>query len=152
MVRWNANGGEDFPVASCYNGYANLRNTFGPPCRFYEAFGLVWKAGVPFKIKAFGWRLLADRLPTKDLLMNRGIPTPLALLKCSFCGMEPETRDHSFFACNLVKNIWRGIAFWTGKRVIEDNECLSSFMDWRLFCKSIKVDEKKMDLIWFATT
>ncbi|XP_058746494.1 uncharacterized protein LOC131619412 [Vicia villosa] len=94
-----------------------------------EAFGLVWKAGVPFKIKAFGWRLLANRLPTKDLLLKRGISISLAHVNCAFCGMEPETRDHSFVACNLVKNIWKGIAFWIGKRGIEDNECYSSFMD-----------------------
>ncbi|XP_058765740.1 uncharacterized protein LOC131639261 [Vicia villosa] len=152
VVRWSANGGEDFSVASCYNGYANLRIPFGPPCRFEEAFRIVGKVGVPFKIKAFGWRLLENRLPTKDLLLKRCIPIPLAHLKCAFCGMEPETRDHSFVACNLVKNIWRGIAFWIGKRGIEVNECYSSFMDWRSFCKSIKLEEKKVDLIWLATT
>lgn len=52
VVVCDANYEESFSVASCYDGYARLRNTFGPSFRFDEAKGLVWKAGVPFKIKA----------------------------------------------------------------------------------------------------
>lgn len=43
--------------------------------------------------------------------------------------MDPENRDHSFFTCHMVKNIWIDVAFLIGKRGIEEDECLSSFMD-----------------------
>ncbi|XP_058775765.1 uncharacterized protein LOC131650041 [Vicia villosa] len=129
VVEWEANREDGFTVASCYGRYASLQTYFGPPCKFDEVEGIVWKAGAPFKIKAFAWRLIATRLPTKDILLRRGIPFSFDNLKCSFCGLQSERRDHSFFACFLVKNIWLEIALWIGKEVIEKDECLSSFMD-----------------------
>ncbi|XP_058732609.1 uncharacterized protein LOC131604164 [Vicia villosa] len=121
-VEWEGNREEGFTVASCYGRYASMQTCFGPPCRFDEAKGFVWKAGVPFKIKAFAWRLNANRLPTKDLLVLRGIPFSFDNLKCSFCGILSENQDHSFFACLLVKNLWKEIAMWVGKEGIEEDE------------------------------
>ncbi|XP_058733701.1 uncharacterized protein LOC131605347 [Vicia villosa] len=150
-VEWMPNSSDGFSVASCYEVYASKRILYGPNCRFYEAKGLVWKSEVPFKIKAFGWRLLANRLPTKDLLVLRGVSIPFDNLKCSFCRFHLENRDHSFFACSYVKNIWKEIALWIGKGGIEKEESLSSFMDWHSFCKSKKIDVKKLDMVWLAT-
>ena len=70
---------------------------------------------VPFKIKAFGWRLFHNRLPMKDLLVARGMSFPLDELKCIFCGLSVETRDHFFFGCLVVKNIWSEISLWVSK-------------------------------------
>lgn len=72
-VEWILNREEGFKVASCYEVYASKRIMSGPNCRFHEAKGLVWKSDVSFKIKAFGWRFLANRLPTKDILVIKGI-------------------------------------------------------------------------------
>ncbi|XP_058725893.1 uncharacterized protein LOC131597201 [Vicia villosa] len=151
-VVWDHKGENYFLVASCYEPYACHRTLLGPFGRFFEARSLVWKADVPFKIKAFGWRLLANRLPTKDLLVLRGISIPSENLNCSFCHIVPENRDHYFFACPCVKRIWRDIAFWIGKDGIGEEESLSNFMDWHSFCKSKKVGVKKLDVIWLATT
>lgn len=114
VVRWEPNHEEDFLVASCYEGYVSLRTIFGPPCRYEEVKGIVLRSDVSFKIKAFGLRLVASRLPTKDLLVHKGISIPFDLLNCSFCGILEENRDHSFFGCRKVKNIWRDIGTWIG--------------------------------------
>ncbi|XP_058741973.1 uncharacterized protein LOC131614405 [Vicia villosa] len=128
------------------------RTPFGPNGRHFEVKNLVWKSVVPFKVKAFWWRLLANRLPTKDLLVLRGIPLSFDMVLCSFCKIDPENQDHSFFGCSFVKNIWRDIAVWIGKDGIGEEESFSSFMDWHSFCKSKKVLVKKVDIIWLATT
>ncbi|XP_058727085.1 F-box/FBD/LRR-repeat protein At1g13570-like [Vicia villosa] len=73
-AEWIPSRGDDFSVASCYEEYASYRIPFGPNGRHCDAKKLVWNSDVPFKIKAFGWRLLANRLPTKDLFVLRGIP------------------------------------------------------------------------------
>ncbi|XP_058751967.1 uncharacterized protein LOC131625086 [Vicia villosa] len=117
-----------------------------------EAFGLLWKAEVPFKIKAFGWRLFHNRLPMKDLLVLRGMSFPLEELKCTFCGQCVETRDHLFFGCLVVGNIWREIAFWVGKGAFLDEGCLSNFLDWHRYFDSLNVLDRKLDLVWLATT
>ncbi|XP_058747171.1 uncharacterized protein LOC131620178 [Vicia villosa] len=111
-----------------------------------------WKTDVPFKIKAFGWRLLANRLPTKDLLAIRGIPLSFDASLCSFCKIDSENRDRSFFSCSFVKNIWRDIAVWIGKEGLVEDESHSSFMEWHSFCISKKVLDKKVDIVWLAIT
>lgn len=122
LVEWNFNSDVEFSVASCYAFYATSHIPFDLPKMFYEAIELVWKSNVPFKIKTFGWRLLFNRLLTKDLLVFRGIPFPLDNLKCIFYGIDLEDCYHSFFNCNVVKLIWREIEFWVGKPDREE-EC-----------------------------
>ncbi|XP_058783876.1 uncharacterized protein LOC131658621 [Vicia villosa] len=151
-AEWSTSRCDDFSMASCYEEYASYRIPFGPNGRHCEAKKLVWNSDVPFKIKAFGWRLLANRLPTKDLLVLRGIPLSFDASLCSFCKIDPENRDYSFFSCSFVKNIWRDIAVWIGKEGIVEEESLSSFMDWYSFCISKKVLVRKVDIIWLATS
>ncbi|XP_058776004.1 uncharacterized protein LOC131650310 [Vicia villosa] len=129
MVGWTFNSEEDFSVASCYALYACFCIPLGPPNRYDEALGLVWKAEVPFKIKTFGWRLLVNRLPTKDLLMYKGISFPLNSLKCILCDLDMENQDHTFFNCKVSKKVWREITNWVGKSDSEKKECFSNFMN-----------------------
>ncbi|XP_058722176.1 uncharacterized protein LOC131593629 [Vicia villosa] len=150
-VEWSGSGGGSFFVASCYEFLAGFNYPFGPPNRFDVAKELIWKVQVPFKIKAFGWRLLINRLPTKDLLMCRGVSLSIENSLCAFCGTIPETCDHSFFKCKEAGVVWREIAVWVGKPVRGmEEECFQSFMDWYLFCKKKKVKEGKCGVIWFA--
>lgn len=71
-----------YSVASCYSRYALMCIPFGPPNRGDEAFELIWKMEVLFKIKAFGWRLFMNRLPTKYLLVYKGINLTSSNLNC----------------------------------------------------------------------
>ncbi|XP_058746298.1 uncharacterized protein LOC131619191 [Vicia villosa] len=128
-VMWIGGDSLDFTVASCYDFYERDLIPFGPYFKFDEAYRHFWKAEVPFKIKPFGWRLLLDRLPTKELLVFRGISIPLDKLMCTFCGYGVENRNHFFFCCRVVKDIWFEIALWVGKSVSAEGECLSNFMD-----------------------
>ncbi|XP_058734162.1 uncharacterized protein LOC131605881 [Vicia villosa] len=151
-VVWNGNSERDFSVASCYEHYEKSFISYGPLIKHAEAFDLLWDMDAPFKIKAFGWRLFHNRLPMKDLLEFRGMSLSSEDLKCIFCGISKESRDHLFFGCLVVKNIWNDIAFWVGKGVCYEEECLSNFMDWHLFFHSKLVLDRKLDIIWFATT
>ncbi|XP_058775271.1 uncharacterized protein LOC131649528 [Vicia villosa] len=151
-VVWNYSEDKAFSVASCYNLYNKLRIHYGPPNRNDGAFGLLWKLEVPFKIKAFGWRLFLNRLPVKDLLKIRGISISLDDSKCLFCGYCLETSNNLFFSCLVVKNIWSEVAIWVGKGDRVDDECLSNFMDWHLFFHSKKVKDRKLGVVWLATT
>ncbi|XP_058750747.1 uncharacterized protein LOC131623741 [Vicia villosa] len=151
-VEWNNSEDKVFSVASCYEFYNNLRFSYGPPNRNDGAFGLLWKLEVPFKFKAFGWRLFLNRLPVKDLLKIRGISISLEESKCVFCGLCLESCNYLFFSCLVVKNIWSEVAFWVGKGDTVDDECLSNFTDWHLFFRSKKVKDRKLGVVWLATT
>lgn len=150
-VVWLGTSDRTFSVASCYDMYEKSRLYFGPPNKDAEAFGLLWESVIPFKIKAFGWRLFHDRLPTKDMLVVRGLSFSLDEVKCKFCGNILETRDHLFFGCLVVKNIWSAIAFWVGKGDYFEEGCLANFMDWHSFFHRSSVEKLKLDIVWFAT-
>ncbi|XP_058766558.1 uncharacterized protein LOC131640167 [Vicia villosa] len=141
-----------FSVASCYRHFVSKRVPCGPFEKFNEVLSLIWKLDVPFKIKAFGWRFFVNRLPFKDLLLVRGIVLSQDNLKCVFCGIVPENREHSFLNCKVVEVVWRDISCWIGKpwRVMED-ECKKCFMDWYSFCKKKKVKVGKFGVVWLAT-
>lgn len=67
---------------------------------------------VPFKFKAFGWRLFLNRLSTNDLLMLSGMSFFLR---------------HFFFGCSVMKKIMKEIANWVGKEESMEEVCLSNF-------------------------
>ncbi|XP_058749849.1 uncharacterized protein LOC131622838 [Vicia villosa] len=151
-VEWFYNEETDFSVASCYSFLLKRLTPFGPPNKSDEAFGLLWKLEVPFKIKAFGWRLFLNRLPTKDLLLLRGISLPLDNIACSFCGVDLEKCRHTFFVCGVVKRIWNDIASWVGMGNMVEDECLPSFMEWHSFFIFKKVKRCKLGVVWLAVT
>lgn len=61
---------------------------------------------VPSKETIFTWRLLLDRLATRDALHKRGILTSNRDLCCVFCFKEVETGAHLFITCGFTKMIW----------------------------------------------
>ncbi|XP_058783403.1 uncharacterized protein LOC131658085 [Vicia villosa] len=71
-VFWSLDLVKGYSVSPCYSCYASSRIPYGPPNKFDEALELIWRLEIPFKIKAFAWRLFVNRLPTKDLLVYRG--------------------------------------------------------------------------------
>lgn len=48
------------------------------------ALHCIWDLKVPQKVKIFGWRLLQDRLPTRDHLGRRGIIVDSENCRCFF--------------------------------------------------------------------
>ncbi|XP_058725634.1 uncharacterized protein LOC131596917 [Vicia villosa] len=152
FVVWHGNSELGFSVASYYAFYERLCIPFGPHKKYKKVFGLVWKMEVSFKIKAFGWRLLHNKLPTKDLLVLRGISFSLDNLNCILGGSCSENRKHFFFGCWVLNKVWSEIAFWVGKEDSREEECWPNFIDWYLYFRSNKVKDRKLGVLWLATT
>ncbi|XP_058757153.1 uncharacterized protein LOC131630385 [Vicia villosa] len=133
-----------YTVSSCYSFYASRRIPFGPPIKCEEAFNLIWKAEVPFKIKAFGWRLFVNRLPTKNLLVYRGITFTHANLNCVFCDSHVEEADHMFSKCIVIKLVWKEIASWVGFSGWTEEECIPFFVEWHSLSRVKKIKSGKL--------
>lgn len=138
-MEWVVDNELDFSVSSFYSYYMRWVTPYGHPNKCDVAFGLLWKTEVPFKIKTFGWILFHNRVPTKDLLLHRGISLPLDNLYCSFSGVDLETCRHIFFYRGVVKRIWNEITSWVSIGDRKEEECLSSFIEWHSFFRSYKV-------------
>ncbi|XP_058779060.1 uncharacterized protein LOC131653017 [Vicia villosa] len=128
-VVWLLDLEKGYSIASCYGLYASRRIPYGPPTKGDEAFNLLWKMDVPYKIKTFGWRLFLNRLPTKDLLVYRGIDIPISNLNCIFCEAHVEEVDHLFSKCFVIKLVWNEIASWVGFPGWMEEECASFFVN-----------------------
>jgi len=61
----------------------------------HQNLELIWHKQVPLKVSIFAWRLLRDRLPTKENLANRGIISLEARMCLGGCG-HVEDLNHLF--------------------------------------------------------
>lgn len=67
----------------------------------------VWfSKGIP-KHNFLTWLFTLNRSPTRDRLLQWGLPVDATCLLCSSC---PESRDHLFFECAFTWSIWDPIA------------------------------------------
>jgi hypothetical protein len=109
-----------FSVKSCYNLLLDLRQHEALDQEVLEATTKLWRNDVPSKIKVFGWRLLLERLPTRETLHYRGILNNPHDLPCVFCFRYTEDCAHLFYRCSFSKGIWEAVFNWVGKRFSTD--------------------------------
>ncbi|KAL5129832.1 putative ribonuclease H protein [Glycine soja] len=76
-----------------------------------EALVDLWKLQIPAKASIFAWRLIRDRLPTKDNLRRRQIQMNDTM--CPFCRSKEEKASHLFFDCPKTKPLWWESLSWT---------------------------------------
>jgi len=64
----------------------------------------IWQHQVPLKVSLFGWRLLRNRLPTKDNLFRRHVITSYRTICSSGCGLH-GTVEHLFISCSTFERV-----------------------------------------------
>ncbi|KAL4568544.1 hypothetical protein LXL04_024158 [Taraxacum kok-saghyz] len=69
-----------------------------------------WCVLVPRKVNIFIWRLLLDRLPTRERLSVWGFE--IESIMCSVCGLVTEHLLHLFCQCEVATSIWDHIFRW----------------------------------------
>ncbi|XP_028220243.1 uncharacterized protein LOC114401863 [Glycine soja] len=69
-----------------------------------KIYSIIWKLKIPPRVAVFCWRLLKNRLPTKDNLLRRNIT--IQDQNCPLCGNAQEDVGHLLFNCNLTKGLW----------------------------------------------
>jgi hypothetical protein len=149
--RWMPGPAGIFSVKSCYNLLLDLRQSVVLEQEVLEAIIKLWKNDVPSKIKVFGWRLLLQRLPTREALHHRGILNNTNDLSCVFCLQHIEDCAHLFFHCSFSMVVWEAVFNWIGKRVITDTVGWNHFsLFGTLF--NYQKGGRTNHLLWLATT
>ena len=72
---------------------------------------LIWHKQVPLKVSILAWRLLRDRLPTKNNLANHGVIPLEARLCLTGCG-HVEDVNHLFLSCPTFGALWPLVRAW----------------------------------------
>jgi hypothetical protein len=71
----------------------------------------VWNGLIPLKVSVLEWRIMQNRIPTKDNLVKRGVLIESQKL-CTFgCGKD-ENVSHVFNECKLAEEVWQQILNW----------------------------------------
>ena len=73
----------------------------------------VWLKQIPPKVSLLVWRLLQNRLPTKDNLSRWGVIHGNALTCVAGCGAS-ETALHLFLNCDISSGLWADVQLWLG--------------------------------------
>jgi len=67
----------------------------------------IWCKDIPPSKSLLVWRLMHDKVPTDEKLMERGCSIPSM---CSLCSKHTETSFHLFFECNFAIRLWCWLA------------------------------------------
>ncbi|XP_058786284.1 uncharacterized protein LOC131660936 [Vicia villosa] len=147
--KWAGDAEEEFTVKLCAHTIKkrDTENMVGIPVR--KTLLAMWDIKAPSKVKIFAWRLILDRLPTKDQLKKRGILDTDRDCCCVFCSQEEESSKHLFDSCPITRNIWSRVGGWLGNSCNLSIEELPSFFT---VSEKIKGVEERLTLgvIWLA--
>jgi hypothetical protein len=109
----------------------------------------VWNDLIPLKVSVLVWRLMQNRIPTKDNLVKRGVLTESQKL-CSFgCGKE-ENASHVFYECKLAAEVWQQVLKWLNISSALQNTALSNFLQFKGLIASGRVRTDRFSVIWYA--
>ncbi|MCH81357.1 ribonuclease H protein [Trifolium medium] len=140
-----------FSVKSCYNTLLLNRPVIDLDPNVMTAVKELWINDITSKVAIFGWRLLQERLPTREALHHRGILHNPHELSCAFCVLVHEDCAHLFFRCPFSKKVWQAVYNWIGKSLSADVTGWHHFMLFGDLLKG-KKRERYSHLIWLATT
>lgn len=114
-VKWCPKQDGIFISKSCYNVLREKVVAVDPlQVEHVHSLCSLWKVTTPSKIKVFGWRLLTDRLPTRDHLVRRNIIQGEYNRVCVLCFEMEENLSHILFHCNKIREVWETIYNWLG--------------------------------------
>lgn len=111
--RWKGLNGNKFTVKGAYAEIEKRRNEANREHNLATSVGGLWKTLAPFKAQIMAWRLLLDRLPTRDNLLKRNMIIS-SMASCNCCNAEMETAENLFLACSESRKLWNQMTDWVG--------------------------------------
>jgi len=142
--RWALESTNTFSVRNAYKFL-----TLQPPLvSSVDALSL-WHKDVPLKVVLFRWRMLRDRLSTKDNLFRRGVIDQASRQCVSGCG-SLETSNHLFLHCNFFGSIWHFIYRWLGLLMVAPSQVSNHFYQFSGCGGTTKGHRSILQVIWFA--
>jgi len=143
---WNLDSSNAFTVRSAYKGLAHHHHT-----NTLISTKFMWHKDIPLKVVLFAWRLICDRLPTKDNLFRRGVIDDDARLCFGGCG-SLESSPHLFLHCNIFGEVWYFIHRWLGVCSALPSVPADYLNQFGFIGGMCSIRRKSlMHLIWFAT-
>ena len=110
----------------------------------------VWHKLIPSKVSLFVWRLLRDKLPTKDNLARRRVIQATNTAYTTACG-NLETATHLFLGCDIHSSLWLLVLHWLGISTVLSGELRQHFMQFIHMVGLPRFSYLFLRIIWFAS-
>ncbi|KAH1262193.1 putative ribonuclease H protein [Glycine max] len=142
---WGADPKGTFSTSSAYHFIREAQST----AYQNQAFSQLWDIKAPPKALAFAWRLMWDRLPTKDNLSRRQVALDSDL--CTFCQSQVESASHLFFSCNKIMPLWWEFSSWVNEDRVMHCRPVDHFTQHLSLAASQAIN-RKWKVWWVAAT
>lgn len=151
IVEWLLDVAFGYKVSNDYGLLAEGSYSFSLSSFSDKASGLIWRICIPFRIKAFGWRVLLNRILSKDQLSHRGIISNYYDIVCVLCIEVEESTFHLFLGCDFALKVWREVSSYIGMEVCPVNSnIIDSFLLWLELFNKKKLKKGKEGLMWIT--
>lgn len=120
---WLANSDGRYTVKSAYHCLQQPGMATGE-----EVFKSLWGVPVPSNALAFTWKVLQNRIQTRDNLHKRHIISSQVDLLCPLCTSHEESSSHLLFSCTVAWRVWMAIYNWIGLSTVLPNTGKDHFL------------------------
>jgi len=110
----------------------------------------IWHQQIPFKVSVFVWRLLRNRLPTKDNLVRQRVLSLDDAACVSRCGSQ-ETANHLFLECDVFGSIWSQVWLWLGISSVSHDDIVQHFTQFIYMSGLHRSTHMFFRIIWFTS-
>jgi len=109
----------------------------------------VWQKHIPEKVSLFAWRLLRNRLPTKDNLLRRSI---ISFTECACpVGYDIfESAQHLFLECGYADSVWILVRTWLGVSSVVPNVLQHHFIHFSCMAGMSRSTHLFFKTVWLA--
>lgn len=110
----------------------------------------VWHKHVPAKVSLLVWRLLRNRLPTKDDLVHRGILYSNVTTCVEGC-TSTKLATNIFLHCKFSGKLWYYVLNWLGISSVSASELRHHYPQFTKMAGMPLFSHLFFRIIWFAT-
>lgn len=110
--KWSSSSSGRYITKEAYDYLMARHEEVNIPDDLESGFRMIWNKLAPLKVVGHAWRLLWNRLPTKDNLVRRKILQQHDDTRCVFCSSKEENARHVFFECSISYSVWMEIMKW----------------------------------------
>jgi hypothetical protein len=112
-----------------------------------SAFKALWNCPAPSKVLCFSWKVLHNRVATRDNLFRRGIIHQEGDRMCMLCDSGVESVVHLFVYCDV--SLWGRVFSWLGVEWLLPHNVVS-LLNFVASVPGRKQKRKGLVLIWNA--
>jgi hypothetical protein len=110
----------------------------------------VWQKHILSKVSLFVWRLLRNRLPTKDNLVRRQVVQTTDTTYITGCG-GLETATHLFLHSDIFNSLWCYVWQWLHISSVPPGDIRQHFIQFTSMAGLPRFTHSFMKIIWFAS-